>query len=706
MSSWAESLIDMYKRNQKNEDLMPKYHADKTAAITVYLSAEGEFKKAEAVPKNDRYTIAPQTAESAVRTKKKVPAPLFDLWSYLDKTYVSYTTGERTASEIQRFYQVAANYLANLRAWCESNFSHPKIKAIYRYLSENSLIKDVQRYDERLLKYEKCKKEDKKTGAVVKTWLELENSFVRFVVFGNTPEVNLDDPDECWKNQQIRKCWQSYYGAIEQGTSKTLVMDYLTGEYQPEAGPCPQKLISGKEWGQAKLISSNDKKGLTYRGRFRNSSEAFRLGVDSSTMMHDALRLIFQKQGRIYGDLAIVAWTDNDSKLPDFNADTNGLLLGRTMDQKKNGSDDRDQKDTVDDVLFEDDDDENIELTETAAEIIAESGGSPVEDDAQNDEVTAKIILDFMNGGTIPEEKMFESLHIMMLTAPTTGTLAIADYQEMSSAKYYENLCKWHTEGVGKWRRLGAKYVAMPSLYQIAARLYGREIKRGNNTVMAFDSKDKTSIARAYRELIPCVWYGKRIPLSVVRTAVDRASDPMKFKERKNWDRVLSLACILVRKYRIQYKSEGEWKMDDNNVMMAEEEKREGKAITRHSRDYKFGALVAIAEEIELEARARTGKTDVKNTRAFRSLREIMKRPWMTWHEMFADVQQNYLCKLPSDRQKFYKDQVGYVGLTEEEVTCHASLDGRYLIGYSKKRAELFMKAKEDKENSSKTETK
>lgn len=89
-------------------------------------------------------------------------------------------------------------------------------------------------------------KEDKKTGAVVKTWLELENSFVRFVVFGNTPEVNLDNPDECWKNQQIRKCWQSYYGAIEQGTSKTLVMDYLTGNISQKQDPARKSLFLGK----------------------------------------------------------------------------------------------------------------------------------------------------------------------------------------------------------------------------------------------------------------------------------------------------------------------------------------------------------------------------------------------------------------------------------------------------------------------------
>ena len=63
----------------------------------------------------------------------------------------------------------------------------------------------------------------------------------------------------------------------------------------------------------------------------------------------------------------------------------------------------------------------------------------------------------------------------------------------------------------------------------------------------------------------------------------------------------------------------------------------------------------------------------------------------------FADVQKNYLCKLPAERQKFYMDQMAYVGLAEEDITRRAKLDGRYFIGYNKKRAELLMKAKEQK---------
>lgn len=137
--------------------------------------------------------------------------------------------------------------------------------------------------------------------------------------------------------------------------------------------------------------------------------------------------------------------------------------------------------------------------------------------------------------------------------------------------------------------------------------------------------------------------------------------------------------------------------MDDHNISMTKEEKKEARAMVQHGRDYKFGAFMAIADQIELEARVRSGKTDVRCTQAFRSLSDVMKRPWTAWGDMFADVQKNYLCKLPTERQKFYMDQMAYVGLAEEDITRRAKLDGRYFIGYNKKRAELLMKAKEQK---------
>lgn len=85
-----------------------------------------------------------------------------------------------------------------------------------------------------------------------------------------------------------------------------------------------------------------------------------------------------------------------------------------------------------------------------------------------------------------------------------------------------------------------------------------------------------------------------------------------------------------------------------------------------------------------------------------------MKRPWSAWGDVFADIQRDYLCKLPAERQKFYMDQMGYVGLAEEDITRRVKLDGRYFIGYNKKRAELLMKAKEQKakEQSDKAEVK
>lgn len=63
--------------------------------------------------------------------------------------------------------------------------------------------------------------------------------------------------------------------------------------------------------------------------------------------------------------------------------------------------------------------------------------------------------------------------------------------------------------------------------------------------------------------------------------AMLKASAPLTYKEQKNWERVLTLACSLVKKH---YERE-EW-----NEALNKEEK---------DRNYLYGRLLAVADRIE-----------------------------------------------------------------------------------------------------------
>ncbi len=60
--------------------------------------------------------------------------------------------------------------------------------------------------------------------------------------------------------------------------------------------------------------------------------------------------------------------------------------------------------------------------------------------------------------------------------------------------------------------------------------------------------------------ILPCIWDNRDLPYDLVMTAVNRASMPQAYKERYNWERVLTLACSFVKKHRYEREKE-EWKV-------------------------------------------------------------------------------------------------------------------------------------------------
>lgn len=62
----------------------------------------------------------------------------------------------------------------------------------------------------------------------------------------------------------------------------------------------------------AKLISGNDERGFTYRGRFENRGQAVSVGYESSQKTHNALRWLLARQGKYIDGEVTVAWKLSD----------------------------------------------------------------------------------------------------------------------------------------------------------------------------------------------------------------------------------------------------------------------------------------------------------------------------------------------------------------------------------------------------------
>ena len=126
--SWMNQLYQTYEQGlllELSEDkrLMPISHTLQNAHINIVIDGEGNFRRASVLKKTQ--VMLPATEKSAGRTAGDVPHPLADKLQYIAADYAAMGNAEKS-------YFPA--YKALLASWCESEFSHPKVKSIYRYI--------------------------------------------------------------------------------------------------------------------------------------------------------------------------------------------------------------------------------------------------------------------------------------------------------------------------------------------------------------------------------------------------------------------------------------------------------------------------------------------------------------------------------------------------------------------------------------------
>ena len=257
--------------------LIPVYHTTVAAQITVTLNGDGQFLGAETVPndENEKRTLIPVTDKSASRTAGIEPHPLCDNLKYLAGDYNRYVNGK----DCTKNYQL---YMEGLREWAESRFCHPKVLAIYTYLSKGRLVADLVQADVLETDENGLLNEKKKIQAVSQ-----EEAFVRFRIetdlcFGanvleDTSGIYLT---ECWKDRSLQKSYIDFCRSKE----GNMGISYLTGENTRISYLQPKKIRN--EGDGAKLISSNDEANFTFRGRFLSKEEAFAIGYEDSQKVH------------------------------------------------------------------------------------------------------------------------------------------------------------------------------------------------------------------------------------------------------------------------------------------------------------------------------------------------------------------------------------------------------------------------------------
>ena len=111
----------------KNEPLAPICHAITNAKIEITIDADGNFIQGIEIDKSDAKTIFPVTEESAGRTAAPCAHPLCEQLGYLDP---------HNTEKYQLFIQ-------QLQEWDTSEYSHPMLSPILKYVEKGSIIRDL-----------------------------------------------------------------------------------------------------------------------------------------------------------------------------------------------------------------------------------------------------------------------------------------------------------------------------------------------------------------------------------------------------------------------------------------------------------------------------------------------------------------------------------------------------------------------------------
>ena len=249
----------------------------------------------------------------------------------------------------------------------------------------------------------------------------------------------------------------------------------------------------------------------------------------------------------------------------------------------------------------------------------------------------------------------------MGIDSATPGRMGITFYRELKGSEFLARIEDWHSKCA--WPQYfgkDKKFIGAPAPRDIAEAAYGRRLD------------EKLSKATVER-LLPCIIDGMQLPRDLVESTTRRVSNRVGFKEHWEWEKCLGIACALFSGYH-----------KVRNYQMALEQDR----ITR---DYLFGRLLAVAENIESRALFIAGER--RDTMAARLMQRFADRPYSTWKTIELSLVP-YKSRLRTQRAGYLfsmeklLDEV-MVLFHSDDFTKDTQLSGEFLLGYHCQRQAL-----------------
>lgn len=626
--SWMQKLYETYnacigKEPEGTEPLMPICHTKQQVQIEVVLDHDGKFKRAAVIDKASATTLIPCSESSGGRSgTRPVNHPFADKLQYLAGDFLQFggvvTTGFADNPE-----EPHTTFLRDIRAWAESDFTHPKLQAVVSYVEQGNMVSDLVQAgilpvneQNQLLKIWPDEEKDLPTIFKVVQRVKDEQGNVRYSIDDAFVRWRVEDVGNpvsaTWEDAELISAWITYYQSVQNRRGYCMAVGNeiaLAVQHQAKLRHPGDK---------AKLISSNDSDGYTFRGRFIDANEAISVGFEVSQKAHNALRWLISRQSYQNSDQVIVSWAVTGQLVPDPFANSLELFC--------------------------------IEPIET-----------PVAVKSADTALSFSLRLKRSIAGYGSTLEPQSDIVVMALDSATKGRLGITFYREFKGSEFLARIEEWHAsyawpQNFGKEKQ----FVGAPAPKDIAEAAHGRRLD---------ENLSKATVER----LLPCIIDGMQLPRDLVESTVRRVSNRIGFKENWEWEKCLGIACALFKGYHKQ-----------RNYEMALEENR----VTR---DYLYGRLLAIAENIENLALFVAGEK--RDTMAARLMQRFSDRPYSTWKIIELSLTP-YKSRLRSRRGGFL---FGMETLLDEvmgqfqsnDFTKDSPLSGEFLLGYHCQRQTL-----------------
>lgn len=415
----------------------------------------------------------------------------------------------------------------------------------------------------------------------------------------------------CWEDQALMQAFTNY--SIAKRSTIPPVPCMVSGEIAPPAGIHPKGIVPVN--GNAKLISANDSSGFTYRGRFSEAWQAATVGYLSSQKAHCALRWLVANQGVAFGGRTFLCWNPRGCLVPEI---SHPMMRGRNQ----RAADPTQYRQQLHDSL---------------------AGWKE----------------------NLPEQEGVVIAAFDAATA-TTGRLAIAYYNELSSSDFLRRICYW--DETCCWEN-GPYGIQSPSLFQIVNYAFGT-LRNGR-----LETGDRI-LGQQIQRLVACRIDRALFPADIEQALVEKASNLQLYQgdtedvTAKLRRGLLFTACAAIRKYHIDHLKE--------DLSM-------GLDTENQDRSYLFGRLLAVAEATENSTY--TGENR-RETNAMRMQRSFALRPLSTWRALEEKLEPYYRQLNPGLREYYRKitqEIVDKLSTTADDL--NQKLEDVYLIGYYHQRA-------------------